>query len=223
MIAVRILDEPGDQTIVFKDFGNLQNFVNGQGGTGTFMCGYSPSEPYYALSQSSYSGFINVYELCRIKKIHFRVSIPGATMNVGGLTAAKLYRDGRTDNKNPYYEGLVQERLVSRGKAWTVYDFTWYPIEPSDYEYAPMTNALDNGRFGQLNFAAITFPSPFSNIYTPVVETTYTVEFKYLKDPKVPTFRINNQKDYDEYCEIQHSTARRPETPQILTGYRRPV
>lgn len=220
MIAVRIFNEPGDQTIVFKDFANLENFVNGTGGTGIYMKGYSTASPFYSLNQSSYAGLISVYELMRVKQIVFRVSVPGANMNIGGLTAAKIYRDGRSDNKNPFYEGLVQERSVSRGKMWTVYTFKWLPIEPSDYEYSPITNALDNGRYGQVNFAAISIPAPFATAYTPVVETTYTIEFKYLSDPKVPTaVNIDVNDDFEDL----HSTARRPRTPQISMPIRRGI
>lgn len=135
----------------------------------------------------------------RVKKIIVRTWIPGANMTVGGSTCAKLYRDARINNPNPYYEGLIQERGVKRGRVITPFTFQWKPIEPSDQEFLPIDNSLDNGRYGQINYAAISLPLPFSKAWYPIVEYTFYIDFKYLLNPTVPTL-INTKSDDDEYA-----------------------
>lgn len=192
---VKVYREPGDQSITIKDIFTLENLQNGNGGTGVFIKGYSITKPYAALQQSSYSGFLNTFDLMRLKKYNLRLYVPAATLSLGGLTASKLYRDARADNPNPFYEGLCQERLVRRGKMWTVYSWNWSPIEPNDWDFFPVSNALDNGRYGQINWAAIGVPAPYTASYVPLVEITYVIDFKYLKDPIVPTISTTASRD----------------------------
>lgn len=184
--TLRVLTERGDQQVVFKDIIPFSNFKENEGKSGIYFSGYSLLTPFSSIKQSAYSPYVDIYDLCRIKKVLISVWIPGATVNLGGCTVAKLFRDARLNNPNLLYEGLIQERDVKRGRMVTRFNFTWFPIEPSDMEFLPINNSLDNGRFGQLNMAAISIPTPWSNAYAPIIEYTYFVDFKYLVNPPVP-------------------------------------
>jgi hypothetical protein len=198
---LRVYVEPTDQQIVFKDVTPFEITNHGEGKSGVYLNNYILIKPYASLNQSSYALLDKVYALVRVKKIKISVWMPGATFNTSGSTVAKLYRDSRPANPNPYYEGLIQERGISRGKVTKRHDFVWLPIEPQDMEFLPVTSVLDNGgRYGQLNFAAINLPTPYAQSIEPIIEFTYFMDFKYLLDPKVPTTirNANNDDDFDD-------------------------
>ena len=182
LMPIKVLIERGDQTITFKEILPIENFVNGTGNSGVYLHGYSIHRPYSALQNSAYNGLLNVYNLARVARIRTSVYVPGSSASTPGYTAAKMYRDARDSSPNPFFEGLIQERSVKRGRSWYRYTFDWLPIEPGDYDFFPFTNVMDNGRYGQTNFAAITFMAPFASAYQPEIEFTYTIDFKYLRN-----------------------------------------
>lgn len=198
---LRVYNERSDQQITFKSVTPYKVFEHSKGTVGTYFHGYSVINPHYALLNSSYSPLLNVYDLFRVKKIVMKTWIPGASANVGGCTSSKLYRDNRTNEPNPYYEGLLQEREHKRGRAKTTFKWTWFPIEPSDMDYLNTQSAAVE-RYGQLNIAGIAFPE-WSEVLNPVIEYTYYIDFKYLENPKPakPFYVGESSEEDDEHRE----------------------
>lgn len=204
---VSIYTERGDQTITFKTILPFQTFSQNAGASGIYTHGYSIIKPFEALSRSAYSPIAGAFELCKLKMVKTIISMPGATITTGGLTCAKMYRETRRTEPNPVYEGLIQERLVRRGKPSTRYTFTWHPIEPDDLNFYPFESALDNGRFGQINHASVSMPTPFATSFNPIIEYTFVIEFKYIERPVPPTISVSinpsDSGDSDESSEFE--------------------
>lgn len=202
-----IFVEKGDQTVVIKTVLGLSSFANATGASGIYTHGFNIITPYKFIQSSSYAPYLNIFDLMRLIKYYVNVYVPGASFNLGGEHAFKLYRDKRQNNGDVLYEGLIQERGHQRGKMIKRFQQNWHPIEPTDYDFYPLNSQLDDGRYGQINYAAISLPSPYSPQYAPIFEITMVIDFKYLDKPNVPSL-------YDfENLTIEDEEEERPKTP----------
>lgn len=184
---LKVYVEPGDQTAVFKRIGRFTNITSNQG----YFYGLQLITPFALLQTSPYAPLIDIYESLRVVKYSVKCWLPGASLNTPGSTVAKLYRDYPAGiNNNPTYEALLQERNMKQGRATTLYYFKWFPIESSDYEFFPINNSIDNGRFGKIDMAGIAFPTITDDL-KPYFEISLVIDFKYLKKQVAV--------DHDEY------------------------
>jgi len=185
--APKLFIERGDQRVTIKHQAKLDTIDNGTSSSSTYFHGFSLIKPFHVLATSPYKGYSDLYSLVRLSSYSVTVSIPGSHHSLPGATAAKLYRDKRPEAPNPFYEGIVAENSHKRGKSYTTFKFAWYPIEPSDVEFYPFDENIDNGRYGQINVAGIAFPAPFNETYSPLVEYRFNYDFKYLKEIATPS------------------------------------
>jgi len=174
----------GDQVVNLIELKSFENVVANTGTSGAYLAAQQTVKPYNIITTGAYAGLAQVYEQIRINSYTVRAWISNVSTATSGSTAFKLFGDVRDTFTNPYYEGLVQERNHKDGRAWTCFQDSWRPIEPSDYEFSYLTTAIDNGRYGQFNLAAIGLPT---GNYSVVWEIRMQVEFKSLKNPGIPT------------------------------------
>lgn len=184
--------EPGDQRVTIKSTSAFAQTDSGTSTGATYFHSYSIAKPYSLLVNSPYAGYAKIYSLVRLSSYSVKVSIPGSHKSLPGATASKLFRDIRPTNPNPVYEQLIQETRHKRGKSYTTYKFNWYPIEPSDFEFLQFNETVDSGRYGQINIAGIAFPTPFQEVYKPIIEWTFNYDFKYLIDTTAYYLFSNN-------------------------------
>lgn len=213
-----IFVEKGDQTVVLKTVLPLSTFTNSSGASGVYTHGYNIVKPFAFIQSSSYAPYLTIFDLMRLVKYSVSVYVPGASFNLGGEHAFKLYRDKRNNNGDVLYEGLIQERGHQRGKMIRRFNQNWHPIEPTDYDFYPLNQQLDDGRYGQINYAAISLPAPYSSQYVPIFEITMVIDFKYLDKPNVPSL--------DDFINLtlEDEPPERPITPnksKTLTAHNR--
>lgn len=203
MRPLRVLVEPGDQTAVFKRVGRFAIIESNQG----YFYGVQVIQPYGLLRTSPYAGLVDIYEQCRVVKYSVKCWLPGASLNTPGSTVAKLYRDypAGSSTNNPTYEALLQERLMKQGRAHTLYYFNWIPIEATDFDFLPINENIDNGRFGKIDMAGIALPT-ITDDFKPYYEISMTIDFKYLRK------QVGEYQDQFEHITI---TSPRPSTAQF--------
>lgn len=147
---------------------------------------YSVFRPYKYLSQSPYAPLLDIYESLRVTKIIARFYLTGVSAFTTGVTAGMYFRDVVPSNPQRYYEQLVEEPGHKRGRALKSFQFTWLPIEPSDYDFYDHAQQaqMDEGRYGQINFAGQALSNPENP--KSLIEFEVTYDFKSLIKPTLP-------------------------------------
>jgi len=119
-----------------------------------------------------------------------KVFLNSVSMSTPGTIAGMIYRDVLTNVPQRYAEQLIVEPGSKRARPHATFNFSWKPIEPSDYEFYDHSNfsAMDNKRYGQINFAGFGLPQNFGK---PLVEFIVHYDFKHLVKPEsVPSLRF---------------------------------
>lgn len=174
-----------DHTVVVKHIQRFSN-VNLQNG---FFDAYEVIQPHAVLDASSWGRLLRIYESVRVTRINLRCYLYGVSMSTPGVSCAMNFRDVVPTNPMRTFEQLAVEFGHKRGRPVTVFNFTWVPIEPSDYEFYDHSefNQMDSGRYGQLNYAATGLPGTPP---TPIIEYTIKYDFKHLVEPVQPPSRL---------------------------------
>lgn len=160
------------------------NIANG------YFDSYSIIKPINILSTSSWSHLLNIYESVRITKINIKVFLNSVSMSTPGTIAGMIYRDVLTSVPQRYAEQLIVEPGSKKARPHVCFNFSWKPIEPSDYEFYDHSqfSDMDNKKYGQINFAGFGLPQNFGK---PLVEFIVHYDFKHLVKPEsVPSLRF---------------------------------
>lgn len=203
-----------DHRVVVKFLGNYSenNLANGY-----FDC-YDIIKPYHILASSSYAPLLEIYESMRVTKIKVKTWIGSVATTTPGYTSAFLYRDVLTNVPQRYVEQLIVEPGSKTGRMITKYNFTWLPIEPSDYEFYDHNQfgQMDDRRYGQVNYAGA---ATNITIEKPLLEYTVYYDFKTLIKPPVVlniqrTEREETESESDSEIEV---VPRSKSIPNVLT------
>lgn len=202
--------------------------------TSGYFDGYTIFKPFAYLSASPYAPLLDIYESLRVTKIVAHFYLTGVSAFTTGVTAGMYFKDIVPTQPNRYYEQLVEEPGHKRGRALKAFTFTWTPIEPHDYDFYDHAQAgqMDDGRYGQINFAGVALSNP--DAPKSLIEFVVSYDFKSLKKPTVPRSLAYGDEDDEVFVlddrpagrlmnqasqpigvvNVLHSTTTRPSTGQ---------
>lgn len=156
---------------------DANNIANG------YFDSYSTIKPISILTNSSWSHLLDIYESVRVTKINMKVFLNAVSITTTGTIAGMMYRDVLTNVPNRYAEQLIVEPGSKKARPHVYFNFTWKPIEPSDYEFYDHSQFqdMDNQKYGQINFAGFGLPQTYGK---PLVEFIVHYDFKHLVKPE---------------------------------------
>lgn len=153
--------------------------------------------PFKELQESTFAPLWAIYLDARIDKIHSKVWITNTSSVTTGRTASYFYREAPDPTTDFSYQQLCLQFGSTKGRATSVLNTYWRPLEPSDrefYRHGQETQG-DQGQYGAVYCAGTGFPPASALEIQMELYITYT--FRDLFKPVAPELSVEN-KNFDD-------------------------
>lgn len=153
--------------------------------------------PFTELLESTYAPLWSIYLDARIDRIHSKVWITNVSATTTGRQASYFYREAPDSTTLISYQQLCIQPGSTKGRAQTVLNTFWRPIEPSDrefYRHGQETQG-DQGQYGAVYCAGAGFPPNAKLEIQMELYISYT--FRDLVKPIAPELTVTHY-DFDD-------------------------